>query len=163
MVCSLAGDNSGPYLQPTKGVHILAPGKEPSAGFLLLHPTDGRVFFVLPWHGKKLIGTTDTLEEASPDRLEATSEDIAYLLVGHNHYFRPHLSANDLISHTAGLRPLLRLRPGDPSSLSREYRIWTSPLGLLSVAGGKYTTYRAMAEAITDEVGFRLGRRRRCR
>src|SRR5262245_15003903 len=59
-------------------------------------------------------------------------------------------------------RPLIRSRPGDPSALTREFRVWSSPSGLLSVAGGKYTTYRRMAEVITDEVARRLGQPRRC-
>src|SRR5262249_30251749 len=63
----------------------------------------------------------------------------------------------------AGLRPLLRSAPGDPSARTREYRLVSSPSGLLTVAGGKYTTYRSMAEAITDEVARRLGVRARCR
>jgi glycerol-3-phosphate dehydrogenase len=162
-VCRLAGDNGGPYLQVSKGAHILVPGDGAGAGFVLLHPADGRVFFVLPWHGRKLIGTTETLGDTNADRVRATSEDIAYLLAGHNHYFAAALRAQDVIGDFAGLRPLLRSGLGDPSALTREYRLWTAPAGLLSVAGGKYTTYRAMAEAVTNEVGRRLGRHRRCR
>src|SRR5207253_306813 len=67
----------------------------------------------------------------------------------------------DLLGSFAGLRPLLRSRPVEPSSLSREYRLFNSPCGLLSVAGGKYTTYRHMAEVITDAVLKRLGLPRR--
>src|SRR5262249_49935166 len=62
-----------------------------------------------------------------------------------------------------GLRPLARARPGDPSALSREFHVFSSPSGLLSVVGGKYTTYRHMAEVITDHVARRLGRNERCR
>ena len=59
-VCALAGDPGGPHLAPTKGVHILAPGRGLTAAFLLLHPRDARVLFVVPWLGRTLIGTTDT-------------------------------------------------------------------------------------------------------
>ena len=63
----LAGDAAGPTLRPTKGVHVLAPGRGLTAAFLLLHPADGRVFFVIPWLGKTLIGTTDTVCDDPPD------------------------------------------------------------------------------------------------
>jgi glycerol-3-phosphate dehydrogenase len=159
----LAGEESGPLLHPTKGVHLVAPGRDLPAAFLLLHPADGRVFFVIPWLGKTLIGTTDTECDDSPDQLKITPADIDYLLEGHNHYFAPGLKADELLSQFVGLRPLLRSRPGDPSALSREFHLSASPSGLLSVAGGKYTTYRHMAEVITDAVARRLGVRRRCR
>jgi glycerol-3-phosphate dehydrogenase len=159
----LAGDSAEPLLAPTKGVHLVAPDRGFSSAFLLLHPTDGRVFFVIPWLGKTLIGTTDTEWTADPDGVRATEDDVAYLLTGHNHYFDPPLSSKDLLGTFAGLRPLLRSSGTDPSARSREYRIVVSPCGLLTVAGGKYTTYRAMAETITDAVVHRLGLRRRCR
>ncbi len=159
----LAGDAAGPSLRPTKGVHLVAPGRGLTAAFLLLHPADGRVFFVIPWLGKTLIGTTDTVCDDPPDRIEATPADVDYLLQGHNHYFDPPLSPNDLLSSFVGLRPLVRARPGEPSALSREFALSASPSGLLTVSGGKYTTYRRMAEVVIDAVVRRLGLRRRCR
>jgi glycerol-3-phosphate dehydrogenase len=162
-VCRLAGDMGDLHLRPTKGVHILAPDRGLTAAFLLLHPKDGRVFFVIPWMRKMLIGTTDTLTEEAPESLAVTSAEVAYLLEGHNHYFAPALTEDDLLGSFAGLRPLLRSRPGEPSSLSREFHVFASRSGLLSVAGGKFTTYRHMAEVITDAVMARLGRRRRVR
>jgi glycerol-3-phosphate dehydrogenase len=162
-VCRLAGDASGPHLRPTKGVHLIAPDRGFRSAFLLLHPADGRVFFVLPWQGKTLIGATDTLCDDSPDALRVTPEDVAYLLAGHNRFFAPPLTEADVLNTFAGLRPLIRSGAGEPSALSRESRVFVSPTGLLSVAGGKYTTYRAMAEKITDAVAARLGRRRRSR
>jgi glycerol-3-phosphate dehydrogenase len=121
------------------------------------------VFFVIPWMGKTLIGTTDTFTEESPDNLEVSAADVDYLLAGHNHYFEPVLRADELCGRFAGLRPLIHNHAGEPSSLSREYRLFSGPGGLLSVAGGKYTTYRHMAEEITDAVLRRLGRRAACR
>jgi glycerol-3-phosphate dehydrogenase len=134
-----------------------------TAAFLFLHPADGRVFFVIPWMGKTLLGTTDTECDGSPDRLDVTPADVAYLLTGHNHYLAPYLTPADLLGSFAGLRPLIRNHPGDPAAVSREFQLFPSPSGLLSVAGGKYTTYRHMAEVITDAVLGRLGLRRRCR
>ena len=161
-VCRLAGDAGEPHLRPTKGVHLVVPERGLTSAFLLLHPRDGRVFFVIPWLGKTLVGTTDTEDVTAPDELTVTPADIDYLLEGHNHHLRPALSAGDVLGHFVGLRPLLRSRPAEPSSVSREFRLFGSPSGLLSVAGGKYTTYRHMAEVITDAVVQRLGLRRRC-
>ena len=162
-VCRLAGDNEPAHLRPTKGVHAVAPGRGLAAAFLLLHPSDGRVFFVIPWMGKTLLGTTDTECNETPDDLTVSPPEIDYLLQGHNHYFSPPLGSNDVLGSFVGLRPLIRARPGEPSSLSREFRIFASSSGLVSVAGGKYTTYRRMAEVVTDELVRRLGKRRQCR
>jgi glycerol-3-phosphate dehydrogenase len=159
----LAGDDSGPLMQPTKGVHLIVHDRGLSAAFLLLHPADGRVFFVLPYLGKTMLGTTDTVWEKSPDELSVAPEDVAYLLAGFNHYFTPSLSAMDVLGSFSGLRPLIRKRPGQPSQLSREFHLHASPSGLLTAAGGKYTTYRHMAEIIADTVVRRLGLSRRCR
>jgi glycerol-3-phosphate dehydrogenase len=159
----LAGDAAGPRLRPTKGVHLVAPGRGLAAAFLLLHPSDGRVFFVIPWFGKTLIGTTDTPCDDAPDALAVTSDDVAYLLQGHNNYFSPPLTESDLLGRFAGVRPLVSARLGEPSDLSREFALSASPSGLLTVSGGKYTTYRRMAEVVVDEVARRLGVRRRSR
>jgi glycerol-3-phosphate dehydrogenase len=159
----LAGDDGGPLLRPTKGVHLIAPGRGLTAAFLLLHPADRRVFFVIPWLNKTLLGTTDTECDDAPDDVRVTPADVDYLLDGHNHYFTPTLGPGDVLGRFAGLRPLLRSGPGRPSDRSREYQLSWSPSGLLSVVGGKYTTYRHMAEVITDAVARRLGVARRCR
>jgi glycerol-3-phosphate dehydrogenase len=152
-----------PVLAPTQGVHLVVPGRGLTHGFLLLHPRDGRVFFVLPWLGKTLIGTTDTEAPAGPDRLAVTDEDIAYLLEGHNHHLDPSLTRVDVLGHFAGLRPLLRSGPGTPSARSRDFHVIAGPGPLMSVAGGKLTTYRHMAEVVVDQVIERLGLRRPCR
>ncbi len=109
----LAGDDSGPLLRPTKGVHLIAADRGLSAAFLLLHPADGRVFFVIPWLGKTLLGTTDTACDDSPDGLDVTPDDVAYLLDGFNHYFCPSLSEADVLGRFAGLRPLIRRDPAN--------------------------------------------------
>jgi glycerol-3-phosphate dehydrogenase len=162
-ICRLAGDTSGPHLKPTKGVHLVAPERGLTAACLLLHPADGRVFFVIPWLGKTLIGTTDTLCTDSPDGLNVTPADVQYLLEAHNHYLSPALTESDILGSFVGLRPLIQSRAGEPAAMTREFRVFASRSGLLSVAGGKYTTYRHMAEIITDEIACRLGRRRRGR
>jgi glycerol-3-phosphate dehydrogenase len=171
-VCRLAGDLSGPHLRPTKGVHLVLPDLGMRAAFLLLHPADGRVFFVIPWcpvgppgsgPTRTLLGTTDTACDEPPDALAVTPQEADYLLAGLHHHFDLGLGRGDVLSSFAGLRPLIRSRPGEPSALTREFRVFESAPGLLSVAGGKYTTYRHMAEVITDEAARRLGRRSPCR
>jgi glycerol-3-phosphate dehydrogenase len=162
-VCRLAGDATSPRLQPTKGVHLLAPDRGLSAAFLFLHPEDGRVFFVIPWLGKTLIGTTDTWCDTPADNLTVTAEETDYLLRAFNHYLSPPLAAGDLLGHFAGLRPLLRAGSDSPASASRDFHLFESPSGLLSVGGGKYTTYRHVAEVVTDRVAARFGHRRRGR
>ncbi len=174
-VCRMAGDSHGPYLQPTKGVHIIVPNRMPlGIAMLLLHPADGRVFFVIPWprpgngHDEQpanhlLIGTTDTFTQELPDSLHVTSADIAYLLEGHNHFLQPAMQPTDVQGSFVGLRPLIRSAPGEPSAISREFRLIESPSGLLSIAGGKYTTYRHMAEIATDRVMKLRRRPGRCR
>jgi glycerol-3-phosphate dehydrogenase len=87
--------------------------------------------------------------------------DVEYLLRGHNHYFDPPLSQGELLGSFAGVRPLVRTRPGEPSALSREFALSASANGLLTVSGGKYTTYRRMAEVVTDAVLRGLGWPRR--
>jgi glycerol-3-phosphate dehydrogenase len=158
-VRQLAGADDGPRLQPTKGVHVLLPDRGFAAAFLLLHPADGRVFFVIPWLGRTLLGTTDTLCDEAPEALTVTAADVAYLLEGYNHFFQTPCAEGDVISRFAGLRPLLRAGTAEPSALSREFRVIAGPPGLLSVAGGKYTTYRHTAQVVTDELARRLGRR----
>lgn len=160
-VCRLAGDSDEAHLQPSKGVHIIAPQRGHRAAALFLHPRDVRVFFVIPWYGKTLVGTTDTFSKPGDNPLKVDQEDIEYLLDGYNHYFDPGLNANDVMGAFAGLRPLLRARTGEPSSRSREYRLHASPSGLVTALGGKYTTFRRMAEAIVDLLAARLGKKRR--
>lgn len=161
-VSQLDGRAATPHLETTKGVHLIVPDQGFASALLLLHPADGRVFFVLPWLGKTLIGTTDTFDANGPDRLHVTEEDIAYLLRGFNHYSRKPISADDVLHSFAGLRPLLKSRETKASSRSREFMVFTSPSGVLNVAGGKYTTYRSMAEKVTDKALQRLGRRAVC-
>ena len=114
---------------------------------------------------KTLIGTTDTDWTPGADLPDVQAADVDYLLEGFNFYFRPALAACDILGSFAGLRPLLRAKGTSPSSRSREFQVILSPGGLLSAAGGKYTTYRHMAEEITAAIGRRLRRphRRRTR
>lgn len=158
----LAGESGAPLLKPTKGVHLVVPDRGLPAALLLLHPADGRVFFVIPWMGKTLLGTTDSECDESPDELRVTPEDERYLLDGYNRHFAPELTQADVLGSFVGVRPLLA-ESAAPSARSREFQVTAGSTGLLTVAGGKYTTFRHMAEVITDKICARLGVRRRCR
>ncbi len=149
-----------PLLRPTKGAHVAVARKRigHERAITLFSAIDGRVMFVLPWGDLSYIGTTDTDADASPDAVRVTADDVTYLLRSANAAFpNAHLAANDVVSVWVGLRPLLRQDPGaSPSQVSREHRVVESAQGLISIAGGKLTTYRVMARDATDRVAARL-------
>lgn len=148
---------------PTKGVHIVVPSIHLTHALLLTAPTDGRVFFVIPWKGNTLIGTTDTPYLGNPDEVVVNDEDIHYLISSTAHYFPTmNLTKQSVLSAFAGLRPLVQENHQAASQISRDYVIHTSTAGLITLLGGKYTTYRLMSEAVVDEVCLRLGRKIPC-
>ena len=158
--CRLDDPQASPKLRLTKGAHaVLEKSRLPvEAGVLLFAPQDGRVFFILPWKEKTLIGTTDTDFTGSPDEVLATPEDVDYLLRAASHYFPDlELKPSDVVGSFAGLRPLLHQEGGGASAVSREHQIFESASGLTTIAGGKLTTYRRMAEEAVDVVVRRLG------
>lgn len=138
-----------PILRPTKGVHLVVPRARlgHSHAIIFPSPVDGRVMFVLPWGTTSYIGTTDTDTVESPDTVRATDDDVTYLLRSANALFPgARLGAGDVLATWAGLRPLLAAAPGVPASaVSREHRILLGPGGMLTIAGGKLTTWRSMA------------------
>jgi glycerol-3-phosphate dehydrogenase len=129
----------------------------------LLSPIDGRVMFVLPSTSTTIIGTTDTPTDERPGEVRASAEDIEYLLDSVNAFFpAAKLGTGDVIASWAGIRPLIAAGYSDrPASASREHRIDRAPSGLVSVTGGKLTTYRAMAAEVANVVERALGRRPR--
>jgi glycerol-3-phosphate dehydrogenase len=155
-----------PLLRLTKGAHVAVPRRRigHERAITLFSPIDGRVMFVLPWGELSYVGTTDTDADTPPDGVRVTADDVTYLLRSANAAFpEAHLAANDVVSVWAGLRPLLRSDPvnpatqgGAPSQVSREHRVVESAQGLITIAGGKLTTYRVMARDVTDRVAARL-------
>jgi glycerol-3-phosphate dehydrogenase len=113
--------------------------------------------FVLPWVNRTLVGTTDTFTDEGPDEVAAGPEDVNYLLAAVNDYFGQKLTQTDAVATLAGLRPLVSRKAKDPSAVSREFVIIRSPSSLWSIAGGKYTTYRSMAQKLVDRVVSDLG------
>ncbi len=137
-------------VRASKGVHLVVPRDriDASAGLICRTPTS--VLFVIPWGDHWLVGTTDTdwnLDLAHP---AASRADLDYLLGQANRWLDPGLGHDDIVGVYAGLRPLLSGESESTSKLSREHAVTTVAPGLLSVAGGKYTTYRVMAEDAVD-------------
>jgi glycerol-3-phosphate dehydrogenase len=153
-----------PAVQGTKGVHLAVPAARVGnhGAVTLLSVVDGRVMFVLPFGALTIIGTTDTQTTATPDAVRASRSDIAYLLESANAAFpAAGLGDSDVVSAWAGIRPLsanVREAGTDPASLSREHSIDTSAGGVISISGGKLTTYRSMAAEVVDAVERALGR-----
>lgn len=144
----------------TKGVHIAVPRDRVGNrdALTILSAVDGRVMFVLPAGSLTIIGTTDTDYAGPIDEVRATRADVDYLLRSANHYFpAAQLQASDVTAAWAGIRPLVAGGRSDPGSTSREHSItWTAP-GLLTVTGGKLTTYRSMAASVVNQVVRALG------
>jgi glycerol-3-phosphate dehydrogenase len=127
-----------------------------------LSPIDGRVMLVLPWGDRSYIGTTDTDAPADPENVRTTEEDVLYLLRSANALFpAARLGPEDVSLSWAGLRPLIAAGGGAPGAVSREHVILEGPRGLLTIAGGKLTTYRRMAVEMVDRVAAALGREKR--
>lgn len=138
----------------TKGIHIVIDqSKFPLSQAVYFDTTDNRMVFAIPRDGKVYIGTTDTFYKGDPAHAHATKEDVEYLLEAVQHTFpKINLSIKDVESTWAGIRPLITDNGKRPSEISRKDEIWESPSGLLSIAGGKLTGYRKMAEQIVDQI-----------
>lgn len=141
-------------LRTTKGVHIVVDRAKLPLGHAVvcLHPTDKRVLFAIPWGDRSYVGTTDTDDPGDPAQVHATAEDVDYLVAASNAYFPDHaLTRADVISTWAGLRPLIDEGEGaSESQVSREHKILVGEEGLITVAGGKLTTYRRMSGEVVD-------------
>ncbi|KAJ3508436.1 hypothetical protein NLJ89_g5753 [Agrocybe chaxingu] len=144
-----------PIVQPSSGIHITLPNYYSPRKMGLLDPatSDGRVIFFLPWQGNTIAGTTDTPARVTRDP-QASEDDIRWVLEEVRRYLSPDIKVRrgDVLSAWSGLRPLVR-NPGAEKTegLVRNHMIHVSESGLLTIAGGKWTTYRAMAEETIDQ------------
>ncbi len=143
-----------PVMAPTRGSHIVVPKTRlPSENAVVIfHPDDGRVLFTIPWGDFTVVGTTDVFDQAAPESVAITQNEIDYLIRAAEHMFPGSKLVNsDVVSVWSGLRPLMA--PPDAanaSSISREHHIeWVSD-SVLMIAGGKLTTHREMAEQCVD-------------
>lgn len=156
-VLAMSGPRAGKMLRPTKGIHIVVEKEKLPVqhAVVLFHPTDKRVLFALPWGERTYVGTTDTDYEGAPGKEAATLADVDYLIEASNHYFPSHqIQRADVISTWAGLRPLIApeqdVSEVAESQVSREHQIVVGEDGLITIAGGKLTTYRKMAKECVD-------------
>jgi glycerol-3-phosphate dehydrogenase len=149
-----------PLLRPTKGAHVMVPRSRlgNTHAVVLTSPIDGRVMFVLPWGDLAYVGTTDTDCGDQPEGARATSDDVVYLLRSANAYFpNARLTENDVVASWAGLRPMLAGSENQAASeRSREHKIRVGRGGMLSIVGGKLTTYRIMARDVVNLAVRRL-------
>ncbi len=149
-------------IKPSKGIHVvLRKGVANWQSALVIPETDdGRVLFVTPWSGHMLIGTTDDPFAGSLDSPPVSVADVTYLLDHVNRYLSSPIIPSDLVGLFAGLRPLIVSGDTAPKNLSREHEVVSSPSGLISIIGGKLTSYRKMAEDAVDEVDRQRAERR---
>lgn len=142
------------YLHLTKGVHIVFSRERfPLTQSIYFDVPDGRMIFAIPRGRSTYVGTTDTNYSGNLNRVVATQDDATYLLDATNNMFPDlQLTINDIESNWAGLRPLIHEDGKDPSELSRKDEIFVSETGLISIAGGKLTGYRKMAQRVIDRV-----------
>ena len=137
-------------VRPAKGVHLVIPRDRIDAQAALIAPTADSVLVVRPWWRYWIIGTTDTPWEGDRGDPAASAADVDYLLAQVNGWLRAPLSRRDIVGVFAGVRPLLHGRGSSTAALSREHAVLEGPPGLVTVAGGKYTTYRVMARDAVD-------------
>lgn len=151
---SLQGDT----LQLTKGVHLVFPHEKlPVTQSIYFDVPDGRMIFAIPRAKVTYVGTTDTLYNKNKEEVRTEVVDAIYLIEAVNHMFpKVNLTLEDVVSSWAGLRPLIQQEGKSPSELSRKDEIFISPSDLISIAGGKLTGYRKMAERAVDKVIDRI-------
>ncbi|MGZ4038374.1 MAG: glycerol-3-phosphate dehydrogenase/oxidase, partial [Bacteroidia bacterium] len=145
-------------LRITKGVHLVVDGKKlPVKQSLYFDTFDKRMLFVIPREGKTYIGTTDTFYEGDKLQPEITDKDKNYILKCANAYFPDHqLKGNDIEACWAGLRPLIHKAGKSPSEISRKDELFVFPSGLITIAGGKLTGYRKMAQRVMDVIADKM-------
>ena len=155
---SAVAEESRRWCRVTRGVHLVMPAVLADEALLLTAASDGRVFFMIPWYGLTLVGTTDTDYNGDMGRVVAEESDVAYLLDAANHYLKTAWTKADVISSYAGLRVMKRSDKSSPSAVSRDWELKTASNGVHYSIGGKITSAREDAASIVDRVCAELGR-----
>src|SRR5262245_9939070 len=148
----LADPAAAPLVAASQGSHVVLPRSFLPGNSALLVPKtpDGRVLFAIPWHGHTLVGTTDVPVPVAPTEPRPTGEEIDFILETAGRYLSRPPRCEDVLSTFAGIRPLVQAGGKRTASLSRDHTIRLEAPGLLTITGGKWTTYRHMAEECVD-------------
>lgn len=153
------GLKAGYSVRMSKGSHIVVPKSAINSQSGVIIKTDISVLFIIPWGEQWIVGTTDTDYQESKEEPLASSDDVSYIINQANRVLEPKLRRDQVIGVFAGLRPLVSTDPDSPTTkLSREHVVDSPAPGFVSIAGGKYTTYRVMAEDAVDEAVNHLRR-----
>jgi len=158
-VAALTGDESKATIEPSKGIHLVVARERlqiTDTAVVLPETEDGRILYVIPWSARAVIGTTDT-GSGDLDDPQASPEDIAYLLKHVNDYLEVNLTHDDILSVYAGYRPLVKSRGARAADLSRTHVVLQENNGMVTIVGGKLTTYRRMAQDTVDVIAKRDG------
>jgi len=140
-----------------KGTHLVMPALATDEALLLTAKSDGRVFFIIPWYGMTLVGTTDADYSGDLDHVVVEPEEIAYLLAEANHYLKTAWTEKDVVGSYVGLRVMKRSGDAQPSAVSRDWELKTASNGAHYSIGGKLTSAREDAAHIVDTVCAQLG------
>jgi glycerol-3-phosphate dehydrogenase len=158
-----AEENAPSMVAPSQGIHLVfdrsfLPG---DTAMVVPKTPDGRVMFAIPWHNHTLVGTTDVAITETPLEPQPTASEIDFILETASRYLEKPPTRADVLSTFAGIRPLVRSDGKNTAALSRDHTIRIDPSGLLTITGGKWTTYRNMAEDCVNRVAElgRLGKR----
>lgn len=148
------------HLRLTKGIHlVIDKQKFPMEQAVYFDTPDGRMVFAIPRDKKVYVGTTDTVYDEAVINPKALESDHNYVIKAINYMFPDvHISEKDIESSWAGVRPLIYEEGKDPSEISRKDEVWFSESGLITMAGGKLTGYRKMAEKLLDDVSKSLAK-----
>jgi glycerol-3-phosphate dehydrogenase len=155
-----------PRIAPSRGTHLLLDAADLPMGkaACIVPAGEGRMIFALPWYGRTLIGTTDNDFEGDTRHPRPAEAEVEYLLDAANAFFGTALAPRDLVGAYAGVRPLIS--SGDPRKsvdISRKEELYETSSGMLTITGGKLTTYRRMAKLTVDRLVLREGREAPCR
>jgi glycerol-3-phosphate dehydrogenase len=161
----LYGEEEMPRIRPSRGTHVILSHEDlPVEAGAIVPAPGGRTIFVLPWLGRTLVGTTDNDYEGPLERVPPAAEDVAYLLDACNEFLGTSLGLDELCGAYAGVRPLIS--SGDPRKsvdISRRAELYETSSGLVTITGGKLTTWRRMAKMAVDRIVEREGREASCR
>jgi len=163
-ILSMDDETHEPMVMPSQGVHLVIERDFLPNDYAIMIPktSDGRVLFAVPWHDKVILGTTDIPKPEPQIEPMATEEEVDFILGMAKHFLVRHPKREDVLSVFAGLRPLAAVPSKDgeeteTKEISRNHKVLVSLSGLITVIGGKWTTYRQMGEDVINKVGLILG------